>query len=419
MSNAISLRVPKYRHHKAKGLAVVTFAGRDYYLGEYNSPASHEAYRRMVAEYVQTGIAPGQQPQTTITVVEVLAAYRRFAKQYYRKGGKRTREYEKILEAVRFVQPLYGRALATDFGPLALKAVRQTMIDAGQSRKYINKNIERVRRIFKWAAAEELIPSDVPQALSMVAGLKKGRTNARETAPIPPVDDAVVEATLEHMPTVVAAMVRMQRLTGMRPAEVCIMRPCDVDRAGDIWLYRPGIHKMEHHGRDRIVMIGPRAQEVLLRYLVRDAEAYCFRPCDSEEKRLAERHANRQTPLSCGNRPGTNRIRKPKCKAGESYPTNSYRRAIYRACDKTYPHPKLGYIMRNTFSEAERNQLRAWQKKHRWAPNRLRHTAATEIRREFGLEAAQVILGHSAADVTQVYAERDLAKGVEVARRIG
>jgi integrase len=55
----------------------------------------------------------------------------------------------------------------------------------------------------------------------------------------------------------------------------------------------------------------------------------------------------------------------------------------------------------------------------RWSPNQLRHTAATQIRREFGLEAAQVILGHSKADVTQVYAERDLAKGAEVARRIG
>jgi hypothetical protein len=41
------------------------------------------------------------------------------------------------------------------------------------------------------------------------------------------------------------------------------------------------------------------------------------------------------------------------------------------------------------------------------------------VGREFGLEATQVVLGHAKADVTQVYAERDLAKGVEVARKIG
>jgi hypothetical protein len=41
------------------------------------------------------------------------------------------------------------------------------------------------------------------------------------------------------------------------------------------------------------------------------------------------------------------------------------------------------------------------------------------VRREHGLEAAQVILGHSKADITQVYAERDLSKGLQVARAIG
>lgn len=419
MSNVISLRVPKYRRHKAKGLAMVTIAGRDFYLGKYNSAASREEYRRLIAEYLQTGMAPSEDSHGTITVVEVLAAYQRFASDYYRKAGKRTREYEKVLEVAKVIRSLYGRTLATEFGPLALKTVRQAMIDADHSRKYVNKSIERARRVFKWAAAEELIPSDVPQALSMVAGLKKGRTTARETAPIPPVADDVVTATLDHLPAVVADMVRLQRLTGMRPAEVCILRPCDLDRSGDVWLYRPGSHKMEHHDRERVVLIGPRSQEVLLRYLARDSEAYCFQPRDSEAKRLAERQADRQTPLSCGNRPGTNRKRKPKRQAGECYSTCTYRRSIYRACDKAFPHSKLGSILRASFSDAEKKQLRTWQRKQQWAPNQLRHSAATEVRREFGLEAAQVILGHSAADVTQVYAERDLAKGIEVARRIG
>ena len=55
----------------------------------------------------------------------------------------------------------------------------------------------------------------------------------------------------------------------------------------------------------------------------------------------------------------------------------------------------------------------------RWGPNRLRHTATTEIRRTFGLEAAQVTLGHSQADVTQIYAEKDLTLAAKVAREIG
>jgi site-specific recombinase XerC len=63
--------------------------------------------------------------------------------------------------------------------------------------------------------------------------------------------------------------------------------------------------------------------------------------------------------------------------------------------------------------------LAKWLADHRWTPNQLRHSAATEIRRRFGLEAAQTVLGHSKADVTQVYAERDYALAANVARQIG
>ena len=73
-------------------------------------------------------------------------------------------------------------------------------------------------------------------------------------------------------------MVRLQRLTGMRPEEVCMVRPVNLNREANVWLYRPASHKTEHHGRDRVVPIGPKAQGVLLRYLARDAETHCFRP---------------------------------------------------------------------------------------------------------------------------------------------
>jgi integrase len=184
-------------------------------------------------------------------------------------------------------------------------------------------------------------------------------------------------------------------------------------------MYRPESHKTEHHSKDRIIPVGPQAQEVLLRYLARDTQAQCFRPCDSEAKRLAEQEANRKTPLSCGNVRGSNVKRKPKRKPGKRYTTDSYRRAIHRACDKAFPHPQLSKLKAKELTDQQKAELRQWQKEHHWSPNQLRHTAATEIRREFGLEAAQVILGHSQANVTQVYAERDMAKGIEVAKQIG
>jgi integrase len=176
------------------------------------------------------------------------------------------------------------------------------------------------------------LPTHIADALAKVDGLRKGRTTARETLPVLPIDDATVEATLAHLPQVVGDMVRLQKLTGMRPAEVCLLRPMDVDRTEDVWTYRPESHKTEHHERERLIFIGPIAQGILFKYLARDAAAYCFRPCDSEAKRRAAQHASRKTPLKYGNSPGTNRKAKPKYAPGQLYDTNTYRRAIHRAC---------------------------------------------------------------------------------------
>jgi hypothetical protein len=111
------------------------------------------------------------------------------------------------------------------------------------------------------------------------------------------------------------------------------------------------------------------------------------------------------TPSQAKRRPKKDRRRAP----GDRYDTASYRRALYRACAKAYPAP-------DDLPEAEQ---RRWRKEHQWHPNQVRHTAATEIRRQYGLEAAQVTLGHSSAVVSQIYAERDLAKAASIMSEVG
>jgi hypothetical protein len=113
-----------------------------------------------------------------------------------------------------------------------------------------------------------------------------------------------------------------------------------VDTSGEVWEYRPESHKTEHHERQRVVFIGPKAQDVLRPYLLREKTEFCFAPADSERKRRRQQHAERQTPLSCGNRPGTNRKRKPKRAPGKQYTAESYRRTIHRACDKAFLPPQ-------------------------------------------------------------------------------
>jgi integrase len=197
-------------------------------------------------------------------------------------------------------------------------------------------------------------------------------------------------------------MLRFQRLTGCRPGEVCLVRPCDVDTSQDVWCYRPESHKTEHLGRERLIFLGPKAQDVLRPYLVHHKNHYCFVPSESERRRNARRREARQSPMTpsqAKRRPKQQRRRPP----GNRYTVDSYRRATTRAITKA------------NRERAERGE----KSLPHWAPNQLRHSAATEIRRQFGLEAAQVALGHANADVSQIYAERDWALAQKVMREVG
>jgi integrase len=387
-----SKSLPKYRKHKKSGQAVVTLSGVDHYLGPHGTKASKTEYDRLVAEWLSRGRTLEVQADS-ITVSELILKFMRWGKVHYRRNGKPTETLENHRYAFRTLRRYYGRKLANEFGPKSLKALQKVLVDEGLARRTVNDRITSIKLLFKWGVSEQLVSPMVSHGLSTVPGLTRGRSEARETDPVQPVDDSLVDATIPHLPPAVKDMVALQRLTGCRPAEICIMRPCDVDRSGEVWLYRPSEHKTQHHGHDRIVAIGPQGQAILFRYLARDPEDFCFAPWDSEAKRRAARHELRVVPIKYGNRPGTNLKRSPKWAPGRRYSTDSYRKAIHRACEKAGVE--------------------------QWSPNQLRHAAATAIRKRFGLESAQVALGHATAEVTQVYAERDLARLVEVAKQIG
>lgn len=399
-------RLPKYGKHKASGQAVIKLDGRNIYLGPHGSKASRLEHDRVITEWLANGrMLPNQ---SGLSINELALAYIKFANGYYRKNGKPTASVDGIKIALRFLCRGYGRTAAQDFGPLALAAIRNTMIESDHSRVYINKNVDRIRQMFKWCVAQELVPVAVHQALTTLPGLRRGRSAARETAPVLPVADDVVEETLKHLGPTIADMVRLQRLTGCRPEELCMLRPCDIDREDDVWAYRPESHKTQHRGRERVIFIGPQAQRILQPYLDRPAGGYCFNPMEAEVARNEKRRAARispMTPSQAARSPKTC----PKRTSGERYTSDSYRRAIHRACDlaERAAHlaaPSIPGITR-IFS--------------RWSPNRLRHSAGTAIRRRFGIEAAQVTLGHASADVTQVYAERDLHRAAEVMKVLG
>jgi len=415
------------RFHKASGQCYVVLSGRALYCGKPDDPAAEQRYHQAVAEWMAAGKQLPAQP-STITVKELLARFWRYAEQYYRTlTDGRNKELEQFTLALRPLKELYGETAAVEFGPRSLKAVRQQMIDAGWCRPYVNKQVNRIRHVFKWAVSDELIPGSVLHALQAMPGLRKGRSDAYEPQAIKPVSMKMVKAVEPFVSRQVWAMIQLQLYTGARAGEITQMRPCDIDKSGEVWVYRPSSHKTAHHGFDRKIFIGPRAQKVLAPFLLRDPKSYCFCPAQAMEEWRQAAFKNRTTPLSCGNVAGSNRKDSPKWTPGERYKTDTYRCAIARACDRAFP-PQGPMARREDESKAQwrkrltkrqKAQLQAWRKAHRWHPHQLRHNAATELRKQFGLEAARIILGHRSAAITEVYAEKDEQEAMDAIAEVG
>lgn len=368
-------RIPKYRLHKASGQAVVTLSGRDIYLGKYDSPESYDAYRRHIAEWLASGrqVLPTASP--SITVEEVLAAYWLHAQSYYVKDGKPSTQQHRVKMSLAPVRRLYGDHPATSFGPLALKAVREEMVRSGLNRRSVNQRIGCVKLCFKWAVSEELIPSSVYESLRTVEGLKAGRTTAPEPEPVLPVPQADIDAIEGEVLPTVWDIIQVQLLTGCRPGEACEMHVDFLDQSGKVWEYRPSKHKMAYRQREKLILIGPRCQEILEPYL--DFDGYLFSP----DRALREyQESNGQ-------------IYRPGRKPGKHYTSHAYAKAIRKGCVRAKVTP--------------------------WHPHRLRHNAATLIVEQFSWDVARTILGHRSLDTTRIYGEDAIAKAKDALEKIG
>jgi hypothetical protein len=126
--------VPSYRLHRQSGQAIVTLSDgktgqrRDYLLGRYDSPESRVEYARLLMEQQSIDgrlpVKTGDGAPSDLTLNELMLAYVRYAASYYVKDGEPTTEQEAIRQALRFLKS-YGNNIASNFGPLGLRAVPQ------------------------------------------------------------------------------------------------------------------------------------------------------------------------------------------------------------------------------------------------------------------------------------------------------
>ncbi|NLS92125.1 MAG: site-specific integrase [Planctomycetaceae bacterium] len=402
---------PSYLLHQRSGQARVRLTEKDgrcreHYLGPYGSPESWEKYHRLVAEHLQESgndVSDAAKVDEDLSIAELVVEYDEFSREYYVKDGEITND--RFRAVVSPLVSLYGSTPAREFGPNKLRTVREHIIargHAGQaeydergkllepgeplSRKYVNALIQDLARMFKWGVSRELLPASVYDSLRAVEGIRKGKDNRlREAAPVKPVPEEHFDAVVAAACPQIATMLQVQRLAGMRPDELTIMRPRDIERTRDVWIYRPESHKLDWQGIDKEILLGPQAQTLLGPWLEgRDEDAYLFSPKEvAEASYLARRTREKKKPRK------SRRKRPPR----EHYSDDSYRRAVQRVC-KAIGIPS-------------------------WSPGRLRHNAGTQVREAFGVEAAQLVLGHRKLSTTEIYAEKSREKYEEIIREVG
>lgn len=406
--------------------AYTRIRGRWVPLGTWGTPEAQAAYDRTIAEYLANGrrlkLTLESAPPEPTTLSEVILAYWTYAEAKY--GSRR---YGSVLlghtkRTVSALRERFGALPAASFGPLALENFRDGLVRSGLARKTVNDRIRIVKSMFSFAVRREMVPRDLKHGLAEVKGLRTGDSSAAEPVKVRPVADEHVDAVLPHVLKPVRAMIELQRITGMRPGEVVIMRGCDLDTTGPLWVYRPAFHKNEHRDLDREVIIGERGQGILKPFLRIDTEAYLFQPVDAVVEQKADKRRRRKSKVQ----PSQQR-RRPKAKplrpAADHYSVNGYRRAVTRGCDKAWPAPPeilgQGKEAVKTWLKEKPAEVRKWRDEHRWHPHQLRHSAATKLRKLYGIEAARIMLGHASVATTEIYGERDREVALRIAREVG
>jgi integrase len=371
---------PPVRHNKARNQDYVRIAGRQIYLGPHDSDKARGAYARVLAEHaggVKRPAPAGPAPPVSVVVESWLTAE---APRYADRGRERGQFLRVLTPLVR----LYGPSPAAAFGWAELAALQQAlasgswMTDAergerlrrkqpvGWCARVVNRQVVRVRTVWRWAERAGLVPPGRYAHLLSVSGLRAGDARVRHHAPVKPASWDDVRRVARCCHPAARAILLLCWWTGCRPGEARVLRPRDLDRAGPVWLYRPHRHKNEHRGQSRIVPLNKRAQAVLGPWLKAAApDAYLFTP---EPRR------------------------------------DGYRAALYTCFS-------LAQAIRRGGEKAGVAGLNLY---------RLRHSAKDRVTAQCGLDAARAFLGQKSILTTDGYGTTtDVRLAVEAAARLG
>lgn len=386
------------RHHRGSHFVVLN--REPIWLGT-DPEEAREAYDRTIAEWLANGrqLVAADDEDEPLTITSLCVEYTKHLEQRYAKNYAAT-----LKTMIKILRALYGSTEADKFGPKKLRIVRNEMVSRGWSRRFINAQVSRMRSLFKWGAAHELCSERVYRRLATVEPLRAGEAK-KEGKAVKPVPRSDVRRVRRHLTRPVRALIDLQLLTGARACELVGLRAIDFDRSNQrVWKVELGKHKTAHHGKTRTLYFGPRARRILGMFMTTerplDKPLFSPREANAEGKRRnanGQRRPNQKPTPTKGSRAWRNQYGQGKIgdvrAIGDRYDTDAYRKAIHRACEAA------GIS--------------------NWGPHRLRHNAATFLRRQYGIDMAAVILGHSSLVVTLTYAEANEKKAMQVMADVG
>jgi integrase len=262
--------------------------------------------------------------------------------------------------ALRYLNRGFGHYKPEQIGMAEITRLRETILtDGTHVRQEVNRAMRELARFWRWCAAHELAPAEVHARFGVLEPLKAGRCNAPESKGVSVVPLEHVRAVQAIVVNTVRAMIELQLLTGARPGEIVGLKVEDLDRTVDPWKAELTEHKTAHRGKKRVLFFGEQAQALLKPFILQAGTGCLF-----------------THPRGV-------------------YSVSSYRQVITRACSEeraNVPH---------------------------WHPHQLRHTAATELRKQYGVEVARAVLGHAHVAATEIYAEVDQQVAAKVAKERG
>ena len=331
-----------------------------------------------------------------ITVVEVIVRYLPWLAKQYKPVSQSHVEAAK--GALKLLRGTFAHLAADEFSVRHLMQLRDAMIAKGWCRIYVNRQIDRVRDLFRWATETELIPGTRSFRLASMKNLQRGHPGVREGKEVEGAPDADILACIERMPEVLDDMLRLLRWTGARPKEMMQMRWCDIRKGdGPVWWYHPENHKTKHKGKKRRICLCGEAQKVLEKYADVAPDEVILSPILAERLRSARRAATRKTPRWPSHLEVNARKKKPiaerKVAPRAAYDDGSLRQAVRRAC------VAAGVPV--------------------FTPYQVRHAAAAKILSQTGnMESVRAVLGHSHVNMSAHYAGIDDGMAAEAARRL-